>query len=215
MAGTGIFKTVNGKQVEISARQVKAEIMRLRGWSEEEYNRERKQLTKRINTFNALIETGDGIREDRTAVQILYGEAKSRKRYGEKYEPSTRTVELRQMAATSGSRRGQKALEKARQTHELYVTTRFAGLIAKNKGAAKIAEKIKDPVRLEKALARYANDMHIAIDKKQEATSTEAIPWSTDHYGSDTYDVDVTAYLDDHVQSGDWEEVDPSDIFAE
>lgn len=209
MAGTGIYKNVNGKRVELNAKQVKAEIMRLRGWSEEEYNRERKQLTKRINTFNALVDVSGGTREDRTAVQLLYGESKARQRYGANYQPSTRTAAIRAMAATSGNRRGQKALEKARQSYAGFVTSRFAGLIIHNKGAAEIAARIEDPVKLEQALSKYANDMHAAIDNKSKSASGQAIPFSTESYGSDDYDVDITAYLDD------WEEVDPSEIFAE
>lgn len=215
MAGTGIFRA--GR--ELTAKEVKQEIMQIRGWDEAEYTRQRKQLTKRITTFNALMQASGQPAETRTSVQMLYGESRSMKRYGRQYQPSTRMAAVRSMAATSGKARGEKAIEKARATYGGYVSQRFAGLIASNKGAAEIARRIKDPVKLDAALAKYANDMHQSIDSKKSTARGQAIPFSTESFGSDTYDVDISAYLDDYedddedVYTSGLEEVNPGVIF--
>lgn len=211
MAGTGIFRA--GR--ELTAKEVKQEIMQIRGWDEAEYTRQRKQLTKRITTFNALMQASGQPTETRTSVQMLYGESRAIKRHGVHYQPSSRTAAVRSMAATSGRARGAKAIEKARTTYGGYVTKRFAGLIASNKGAAEIAKRIKDPVKLEAALTKYANDMHQSIDRKKTTVRGQAIPFSTESYGSDTYDVDISAYLDDDedIDTSELQEVNPDDIF--
>ena len=210
MASTGIFR---GKR-ELTPKEVKQEIMRMRGWDEAEYTRQRKQLTKRITTFNALMQASGQPIETRTAVQMLYVESRAMKRHGIHYQPSTRTAAIRSMAATSGKARGTKAIEKARARYSGYVSQRFAGLIASNKGAAEIARRITDPVKLEAALTKYANDMHKSIDRKKTTTRGQAIPFSTESYGSDTYDTDLSAYLDDEdIDTSNMQEVNPDDIF--
>lgn len=193
---SGIFKTVKGQQVELSARDVKAEIIRIQGWTEAEYNARRKQLTKRINTFNISASAFGYQSESRTAVQILYSQSKAQQRYGKNYIPSQRTQLIYSMAATSGMARGQKALESAKKKYGTFVTSRFAGLIASNDSAKKIYDALKDnPAKLEEALSKFANDMHAKIDMNRGASQNSAIPFSPQSFGSDEYYVDITSYL--------------------
>lgn len=193
---SGIFKTVKGQQEELSARDVKAEIIRIQGWTEAEYNARRKQLTKRINTFNISASAFGYQPESRTAVQILYSQSKAQQRYGKNYIPSQRTQLIYSMSATSGMVRGQKALESAKKKYGTFVTSRFAGLISSNDSAKKIYDNLKDnPAKLEKALSKFANDMHAKIDMNRRASQYSAIPFSPQSFGSDEYDVDITSYL--------------------
>lgn len=210
MASSGLFK--NGK--ELSPITVKHKIMQMRGWDEAEYTRQRKQLTKRITTFNALMQETGGEKITDTAVQILYKESKARKHFGANYQPAFRTAALHSMAATSGSKRGQKAIEKASNKFSGYVYDRFNGLITKNEGARVIYEKLKnDPVKLEKVLSKYANDMHAVIGYKKKKTQGEAIPFSTESYGSDNYETDVSSYLsDDEIENEETESVNLKEV---
>lgn len=194
--GSGLYKRVNGERVELSSREVKAEIIRINGWSEAQYNANRKQLTKRINTYNAVVRSNGGDTETRTAVQMLYQEAKAKQRYGANYTPSDKTDLIHSLSATSGNRRGTKALETAKSKIGSYVNNRFSTLINANPKARQIYEALKDnPTKLEKALSDFANDMHIAIKRQKEATANQAIPFSSQSYGSTDYDVDISSYL--------------------
>lgn len=193
---SGIFKTVKGQQIELSARDVKAEIIRIQGWTEAEYNARRKQLTKRINTFNIGASAFGYQSESRTAVQILYSQSKAQQRYGKNYTPSQRTQLIYSMSATSGMARGQKALESTKQKYGTFVTSRFAGLIANNDSAKKLYDALKDnPAKLEEALSKFANDMHAKFDMRRRASQNSAIPFSPESFGSDEYYVDITSYL--------------------
>lgn len=215
---SGLFKVVKGVKIELKPSEVKSQIMDDMGWDEATYNRERKKLTKRINTYNILMESGGGNKVDRTAVQILYAQSKSMQRYGSAYTPSAQTQAIYSMSATSGNIRGTKALEIARKKFTTYVNQRFSGLIQKNAAARKLAESISDPIKLEKALSDFANDMHEAIGDSKKKTDSLAIPFSSQSYGSESYDVDISAYLsdeddDEDNDEDDMTEVDSDDIF--
>ena len=76
------------------------------------------------------------------------------------------------------------------------VKTRCGALIETNEKAKEIYNKIKDPYKREKALSEYANKLHTKIDESEKVIESEAIPFSSQVYGSDTtIDFDIDAYL--------------------
>ena len=172
---TGIYK---GK-VELTAKQVKDEIKRLRGWTEEQYNRARKQAQKQIQSYDIFAERAGEARFGKTPTQLLYSETKAMTRYGASYAPSAKIEQIRGMAKTSSKKRGEKATARATRVIQSAVDRRFAGLIAKNEGAREIADAIKDPLKREKALSEYANAIHANID----GSKGTAVP--TETFGSD------------------------------
>lgn len=186
---TGIFRWKSGKKVELTAQQVKNEVMRLRGWSEQEYTRQRKIAQKQIQSYNIYAERAGGEAYEKTPTQLLYSEARAREFWQEQYRASSKIAQIRLMAKTSSKKRGEKAFTKAEKDVSPIIESRFAGLIAKNEGARKIAESITDPLKREKALSDYADKMHLKIDAK----SGEAVP--TESFGSEVSMDDVASEL--------------------
>lgn len=186
---TGIFRGYGKSKVELSAQEVKNEIMRLRGWSEQEYTRQRKIAQKQIQSYNIYAERAGGERFTKTPTQLLYGETKAQAFYKEEYRASSKIEQVRLMARTSSKQRGEKAFTIAEQKVKPIIESRFSALIEKNAGARKIAESISDPLKREKALSDYADKMHLKIKEK----SGEPVPSET--FGSDTAMDDVASEL--------------------
>ena len=81
--------------------------------------------------------------------------------------------------------------------HLRYHPVLIGGLIESNPNAQKIDELIKDPVKKEKALSELANKLNAKITDDEVKEAGEAIPISTEHYGSsDEIDFDISEYLD-------------------
>lgn len=189
---TGIFKS--GR--ELSAKDVKTYIMKKRGWTEQEYTAARKGLTKQLYSYNALMSSSGGEREESTAVQLLYKQTKAMERYGRSYKPTEKLSFIQSLAKTSGSKRSEAQIAGVRARYETYVSGRFSGLIRANEGARKIAEHYRnDPVMLDRKLAEYANELHNKIDTSNKRIKGSAIPFGQT-YGSDE-SMDISQFLDE------------------
>lgn len=189
---TGIYKS--GR--ELSAKEVKTYIMKQRGWTEQEYTLARKGLTKQLYSYNALMASSGGEREESTAVQLLYKQTKAMKRYGRSYKPTEKLSFIQSLSKTSGSSRSEAQIAGVRYKYETYVSGRFSGLIRANEGARKLAEYYKnDPVLLDKKLSEYANMLHNKIDTSTKRLKGSAIPFGQT-YGSDE-SLDITQFFDE------------------
>lgn len=188
------------KEEIISRREIKATTMRIRGWSESEYNKQRYLLKNKLRALETL--EGRPASEKQSPSELLYLQALSMqraKRIGEPYEPSFAMKRLQSMPAVGNVERYKKQLEresyreKALSIYGTATLNRFAGLINKDKKAREIAEKITDPVKREKALIAYANARHVAIDAKRKAQASEAIPMG-ETFGSESIEFDYSMY---------------------
>ena len=189
---TGIFK--GGK--ELSSKQVKSYIMRSRGWTEQEYTLARKGLTKQITGYNRAVTSKGGEKFDSTAVQLLYKQSKAMKRYGRDYMPTEKIKFIQALPKTSGSARSMTQITKIIDTFDEYVTDRFEALVNANPIAKQISDHYQnDPVKREKALRDFADDMHVIIDNNKKELKSAGVLFGG--YGSGNVPgLKASAYID-------------------
>lgn len=200
--GSGIYKNVKGQRVEMSSREVKKYIMKVNNWTSSQYDKQYDIFKNKLRAFENY-ERAHGVSTPKQSPsQLLYREAKTKAREGSNYTPSIKMKRIRSFTSVSSGKAGQKALQGRRyqarraQLYEEATNKQFQELIDKNPMAKEIAERIKDPVKREQALADYANKLHAKIDEKGRAQENEAIPYG-ETYGSDeVIDFDFDKYLD-------------------
>lgn len=200
--GSGLYKMVKGQRVEMSSREVKAYIMKQNGWTSSQYDKQYDIFKNKLRAYENY-ERAHGITSQRQSpTQLLYKEAKAKAREGGDYTPSIKMRRIRSFTSVSSGKAGQKALQGQRyqarraQLYEEATNKQFKGLIENNPKAQEIAERIKDPVKREQALADYANKIHAKIDEEGKAQENEAIPFGETFGSDDIVDFDIEDYLD-------------------
>ena len=136
--------------------------------------------------------------KQKSASEFLYKEAKSRERYKDEYVRTQYVIDVRKFGRVKKNKkgtiltvRGQKLRIKTES-----VKKRFSEFIEANEKAKEIYNTIKDPYKRDKALSDYADKLHAKIDESEKVKKSEAIPFSSQVYGSDTtIDFDIDAYL--------------------
>lgn len=203
---SGIFKTVNGETVELSASQVKAEVMQIRGWTARQYEKEYDKIRNRIRAYEGFERSmGEKVTPESPAA-FLYKESRAMQRHGAAYVPSARTAAIRQTTSISSGKALEtlltsktKAAKKARGAfyrRAAQGVERFSGLIAKNPTAARMAKEIKNPAKLLSALKAFANKMHIKIDETGRAQDSAAIPFGMSFGSTEELAFDYSAWLE-------------------
>lgn len=203
---SGIFKTVNGETVELSASQVKAEVMQIRGWTARQYEKEYDKIRNRIRAYEGFERSmGEKVTPESPAA-FLYKESRAMQRHGAAYVPSARTAAIRQTTSISSGKALEtlltgktKAAKKARGAfyrRAAQGVERFSGLIAKNPTAARMAKEIKNPAKLLSALKAFATQMHIKIDETGRAQDSAAIPFGMSFGSSEELAFDYSAWLE-------------------
>lgn len=184
-----IYQTRKGVRVALSAREVKSYVMKVRGWTSEQYSKEYDKLRNRLRAYEAFQRQSGVSIEAQSPAHLLYFESKARKREGKEYR---RTIELERIYSFPSISSGKaltKRLEKdTANFQEIYfigTVEKFAGFINKNPKAAEIFAKIDDPVKLEQALTDYANKLYAQIKQYKEDQDTAAIPFGA-AIGSDS-----------------------------
>lgn len=200
--GSGLYKMVKGQRVEMSSREVKAYIMKQNGWTSSQYDKQYDIFKNKLRAYENY-ERAHGVTSQRQSpAQLLYKEAKAKAREGGDYKPSIKMQRIRSFTSVSSGKAGQKALQGQRyqarraKLYEEATSKQFKGLIDNNPTAKEIAERIKDPVKREQALADYANQIHAKIDEEGKAQENEAIPFGETFGSDDPVDFDIEAYLD-------------------
>ena len=201
------YKWKNGKKIAMSSREVKQFIMEQNGWTAETYRKQYDIFKNKLNAYESYQRSRGVTVEHQSTTALLFKEAKSKRTYGKDYKPSMKMQQIRSFSAysitkgrqlaqgESASARRYQAKETAK--YEAYVQRRFGGLIESNSTAQEIDELIKDPVKKERALSELANKLNAKITDDEVKEAAEAIPISTEHYGSsDEIDFDISEYLD-------------------
>ena len=193
---TKIYKTVNGQKVELSAKEVKKFIMKVNGWTSEEYNKQRYIMKNKLRTYEAFT----GQQETQSPVAFMYFEAKAKQRQGVNYKPSLKS----QLIRSFGSYGSAKAITKAQQRqktkatmqrkYEAITLKQFKGLIDYNPTARQIWDTIQDPVKREKALIEFANNLHLKMTESYEIAEAQAIPFGETFGSDDEIDFDISKY---------------------
>lgn len=156
--GSGIYR---GNK-ELTASEVKSFIMKQRGWTSQEYQKEYDKLRNRVRNFESY-QRAQGVSVPKQNVSaILYREAKAMKTYGARYTPSQEIERLRGFTSVSTGRfKAADVSARLTQSQKTYVEARFAGLMTANSAAHEIYERLKDkPAKAEKALAEFASKIH-------------------------------------------------------
>ena len=190
-------------KVKMTPSQIKAEIMKINKWTPEQYKKNYDIFKNKLRSYEAF-ERASGVDvETQSARDLLYKEAKAKKRFGNNYQPSIKMQRIREFTSISSG----KALEKALQSKK-YTTARemtysaksykqFEGLIRSNPKAQEIWNNVKDPVKREQALVDLANKINAKIDEQTKAMkeSGEAIPSGEVFGSSDVIEFDISAYM--------------------
>lgn len=195
-----IYKIVDGEEVALSAKEVKNFIIKVNNWSADQYQKEYDIFKNKLRT----LENFEGVpkAERESPVELLYKQAKAKKRYGEDYQPSLKLQRILKTSAYSSSPKRQRQLlknqsyvERLQKRYRETTNKAFKGLLEKNPVAKEIDEKIKDPVQREKALIELAEKLHARIDAQGVITELGGIPFGESVGSSDGIDFDLTPYL--------------------
>lgn len=199
------YKTVKGQTITLTDREIKAYIMRVNGWTEQEYNKQRYIMKNKLRTYEAF--TGVPASQAQSPTNVLYFEAHAKadlSSRGTPYQPSPEMQRLRAFSGLGSASQIQKAMQSKKTRARLeavystYTDKQFAGLIAKNAKAKEIAEKVTDPVKREKALAEYARYIKWQLKHQDDSIASQATPISFGEVvGSDTEfdEFDYSAYI--------------------
>lgn len=201
--GSGIYKTVRGEKFELTQSYVKSYVMKARGWTDDQYNKQYDILRNKLRGYEQYsIQSGDEDIKIQSPAHLLYYEARSIHAYGEEYTPSISLRRIREFSSESTGKKGlqrtlktPEKLEKIGEKYKKYTDTAFKPLIEHNARAREIYEAISNPVKRERALKDFAEKIHIKIAEDEEAQKNAAIPFSQ-AVGSDTaIDFDISNYL--------------------
>lgn len=199
-------KTINGERHQVrekaTPREVKEYIMKVNGWTADEYRKKYDIFKNKLKAYESF-ERSRGVKvEAQSPVELLYKQAKAKQREGADYKPSQQMQRINEFSAvsiTKGRQLAQSSERYQRKVEERYnafIEKRFGGLIEKNAQAQEIAEKIKDPVKREKALADFADKLHARMDESKKTADDEAIPSGETAGSPDTQiDFDIEQYL--------------------
>lgn len=195
-----IYKIIDGEQVALKASEIKNFIMKVNNWNTEQYQKEYDIFKNKLRT----LENFEGVpkAERESPVELLYNQAKAKKRYGADYQPSIKFQRILSTSAYSSSPKRQRQLlknqsyvERLQKRYRESTNKAFKGLLEKNPVAKEIDEKIKDPVQREKALIDLADKIHARIDEQGVITDLGGIPFGESVGSSDGIDFDLTPYL--------------------
>lgn len=195
-----IYKIVDGEQVALKASEVKNFIMKVNNWNADQYQKEYDLFKNKLRT----LENFEGVpKADRESpVELLYKQAKAKKRYGSDYQPSIKLQRIITTSAYSSSPKRQQQLlknqsyvERLQKRYRESTNKAFKGLLEKNPTAKEIDDKIKDPVQREKALIDLADKLHARIDEQGIILDLGGIPFGESVGSSDGIDFDLTPYL--------------------
>ena len=202
------YQWKNGKKVAMTSKEVKQYIMKQNNWTAETYRKQYDIFKNKLNAYESYQRSRGVAVEHQSTTALLFKEAKSKQSYGEDYKPSMKMQQIKSFSAYSITKGRQLAQgetksakryqEKETAKYEAYVQQRFGGFIESNPTAQKIDAMVKDPVKKEKALSELADKLNAKITDDEVKEAGEAIPVSTEHYGSsDEIDIDISEYLDD------------------
>lgn len=201
------YQWKNGKKVAMTSKEVKQYIMKQNNWTAETYRKQYDIFKNKLNAYESYQRSRGVAVEHQSTTALLFKEAKNKQFYGDEYKPSMKMQQIKSFSAYSITKGRQLAQgetksakryqEKETAKYEAYVQQRFGGFIESNPTAQKIDAMVKDPVKKEKALSELADKLNAKITDDEVKEAGEAIPVSTEHYGSsDEIDIDISKYLD-------------------
>ena len=194
-----IYQTRNGVRVALTAREIKSYVMKERGWTSDQYNKEYDKLRNRLRAYEAFQRQSGVSVEAQSPASILYFESRPRPHEGAEYQSSLELQRIKSFPSISSGKALGRALERRSETFaRRYTETTnkvFAGLIAANPTAAEIAERVTDPVKRERALIDLATKLHAKQDAAGRVQASSAIPFGQAVGSDEAIDFDIESYL--------------------
>ena len=201
MAKETFYKYQNGQRVKMTNREVKSYIMKINGWTTEQYNKQYDILRNKVRSYEAYERASGRTTQTQSVQSLLFKEAKAKKRMGAEYTPSIKMQRIKSFTSVSSGKAGQKALtgkryrQKRAKTYEDATYKQCKGLINSNKQARNMYESISDPVKREEAMTAYANQLGAKINEQDEVNENEAIPFGETFGSNDEIDFNIDSYL--------------------
>ena len=194
-----IYQTRNGVRVTLTARDIKAYVMKERGWTSEQYNKEYDKLRNRLRAYEGFQRQSGVEVEKQSPASLMYFESRARRREGAEYQPSLELQRIQSFPSVSSGKSLTRTLERRSETfarrYRATTDRAFAGLIAANPTAAKIAERVTDPVKRERALIDLATKLHARQDAAGRVQASSAIPFGQAVGSDEPIDFDIESYL--------------------
>lgn len=191
--------TYSGSGNKITARQKKAAIMAANNWTEDQYRKQYDIFKNKLRAYESFKRAHGAEVETQSPQELLYRQAKAKKREGSDYKPSAEMQRIQSFSAVSitKGRRLAEDLEseysrRRGQTYEAATQSAFAGFIRDVPKAQEIVDEIEDPVKREEALKALAEHIHAKQKPTGEVFAGEV-------YGSDdaAEDFDYSEWLDE------------------
>ena len=218
-----LYKTVKGESVPVTAKEAKEFIMKQRGWTAEQYKKQYDIFKNKLRNYeNYQMAHGVDVKIQ-SPTELLYKQAKTMQREGKNYEESFAMKRIKSFSSVSSgtSKRQMEAYKEGKSiyySHKTYRETKSSeylkkdiayrnGVIARFKGlldgpkansvAIEIEQRIKDPVKLEKALTDLANKLHARTDSQGNIDANSPFDVHGQSLGStDAIDFDINSYID-------------------
>lgn len=200
---TGLYKTIKGEKVELTAKQVKADIMKIRGWTSEEYQRQYDITRNQLRAYEGFLRQKGEFVQPESPAAFLFKEAKAIQRYGADYTPSQRTAAVRATTSVSSGKALTKLLTsksktakaaRGRQYRQIAAQTQrnFARFIETVPKAQEIMREINDPIKQQRALAALADVLHARENTQREVVLRNAdMPFGQIAGSQDEVDFDI------------------------
>lgn len=204
---TGLYKTIKGEKVELTAKQVKADIMQIRGWTSEEYQRQYDITRNQLRAYEGFLRQKGEFVHPESPAAFLFKEAKAMQRYGADYTPTQRTAAVRATTSVSSGKALTKLLTskskaakaaRGRQYRQIADQTQrnFARFIETVPQAQEIVREIKDPIKQQRALATLADVLHARENAQRELVLKNAdMPFGQIAGSQDEVDFDISPWL--------------------
>lgn len=198
---TQFYKIVKGQRVAMTNKEVKSYIMKVNGWTTDQYNKQYDILRNKLRAYESYEKASGRKISSQSARDLLFKEAKTKQRMGANYTPSIKMQRIKQFTSVSSGKAGQRALqgkvymERRTRIYNDATYKQFKGLINSNAQARTIYESIKDPVKREQALADFANKLHTKINENEEIEEASAIPFGETIGSDESIDFDISLYM--------------------
>lgn len=191
-----IYQFKDGVQVPLTDKQIRSFIMKNRGWTAKQYEKEYDKLRNRLRAYEKYQQISGAVVEKQSPASLLYFETKSMKRRGTAYKQSLEMQRIQSFPSISSGKALSKALQNRLESFERRYTKTtmqaFSGLIKANPTASRIAESVTNPVKREQALKDFAAKLHLKQDEIGRMEKLAAIPFGYS-VGSDiaiTFDIE-------------------------
>lgn len=154
----------------MSAKEIKSYVMKAKGWTTEQYNKEYDKLRNRVRAY----EKATGRTEKIAVNELLYTTTRAQQRYGNNYRESRLLNNIMQTPSVSSGRTLSKRSEEALFER---IAADFQPLIEKSKIAANIYAMADTPQQLYQQLTAYAAELReYKRNKNDEYIKTHNLP---------------------------------------